>query len=184
MPNTTSSNNENPLMFSFPPEELRISKIEIINQVPSYNVIRLAQSLVRKGTIHMGSLSQFNWWDLGLQVGVCFNSLTPNVSFLLGPLYTKYTPKKREKVMKHKKKTEEESKNKWEEEQPEDVASRIHKQGQETSNINGTLQPTISQVNARVDASKIDGEKMEIRDMVGGSNTLETRWRSGRNRRR
>jgi hypothetical protein len=46
------------------------------------------------------------------------------------------------------------------------------------------LQAAISQVNATVDASKIDGEKMEIRDMVGGSNTLETRQRSGRNRRR
>ncbi len=77
-------------------------------------------------------------------MGVCFNSLPPNVSFLLGPLYTKYAPKKREKVMRHEKETEEERKNKWEEEQPEDVASRIHKQGQETSDINGTLQAAIS----------------------------------------
>jgi hypothetical protein len=37
------------------------------------------------------------------------------------------------------------------------------------------LQAAISQVNALVNASKIDGEKMEIRDMVGGSNALETR---------
>jgi hypothetical protein len=79
---------------------------------------------------------------------------------------------------------EEESKNVWEEELPENVASRIHRQGQETSDINGTLQAAISHVNALVDASNIDGEKMEIRDMKGGSNTLETRQRSGRNRRR
>jgi hypothetical protein len=85
--------------------------------------------------------------------------------------------------MRNKKETEEESKNEWEEEQPEDVASRIHKQGQETSDINGTLQAAISQVNSLVDASKIDGDKMEIRDMVGGINTLETRRRSGRTRR-
>ncbi len=46
------------------------------------------------------------------------------------------------------------------------------------------MQADISQVNALADASRIDGENMEIRDMVGGSNTQETRWRSGRNRRR
>ncbi len=93
-------------------------------------------------------------------MGVCFNSLPPNVSFLLGPLYTEYAPKEREKIMRHKKAMEEESKNKWEEEQPEDVASRIQQQGQETQDINGTLQVVISQVNAPIDASKIDGEKM------------------------
>ncbi len=81
-------------------------------------------------------MSQFNWWDLRLQVGVCFNSLPPNISFLLGLFYTKYAPKERETVMRHKKETEEESKNEWGEEQPEDVASRIHKQGQDTSDNN------------------------------------------------
>jgi hypothetical protein len=93
-------------MFSFPPEGPMIRKIWIINQVPSYNTIRLAQSLVRKGTICMGSLSQFNWRDLGLQVGVCFNSLPPNVSFLLGPHYTNYAPKESEKVMRQEKEIE------------------------------------------------------------------------------
>ncbi len=46
------------------------------------------------------------------------------------------------------------------------------------------MQAAIPQVNAPADASKIDGENMEIRDIVGGSNTPETRQRSGRNRRR
>jgi hypothetical protein len=46
MPNSTSGNSENPLMFSFLPEEPTKSKVEIINQVPSYDAIRLAQSLV------------------------------------------------------------------------------------------------------------------------------------------
>jgi hypothetical protein len=108
MPNSTGSKSENPLMFSFPPEEPTMSEVEIINQVPSYDAICLAQSLVKKGTVRMGSLSQFNWWDLRLQVGVCFNSLPPNVSFLLGPPDTKYAPKEREKVMRCKKAKEEE----------------------------------------------------------------------------
>jgi hypothetical protein len=106
MPNSTSGKSENPLMFSFLLEEPTISKIQIINQVPSYNAIRLAQSLVKKGTVCTGSLSQFNWRELGLQVGVYFNSLPPNVSFLLGLLYTKYALKERKKVMRHKKETE------------------------------------------------------------------------------
>ena len=101
MPDSTSGKSENPLMFSIPrPEEPMISKIQIINQDPSYGAIRLAQSLIKKHAVHMGSLSQFNWRHLGLQVGDCFNSLSPNVSSLLGPLCTKYVPKKREKVMR------------------------------------------------------------------------------------
>jgi hypothetical protein len=47
-------------------------------------------------------------------VGVCFNSLPPNISFLLGLLYTEYAPKESEKVMRHKKEMVEESKNEWE----------------------------------------------------------------------
>ncbi len=132
----------------------------------------------------MGSVSQFNWRDLGLQVGACFNSLPPNVSFLLGPLDIYYTPKEREKVKRCKKAKEEESKNEYEEEQPEDVASRIQQQGQESQHIDGTLRAAKSQVKALVNASKITEGQMEKKDMVGGSNTLEMLCRFSRNRRR
>ena len=67
-----------------------------------------------------GSSSQFNWRGLGFQVGVCFNSLPPNVSFLYGPLDAEYAPKERKKVERRKKAQEEESANE-EEEEPEDV---------------------------------------------------------------
>ncbi|KAL3791862.1 hypothetical protein ACHAW5_002913 [Stephanodiscus triporus] len=93
---------------------------EKIIQVPRYDAVRLAQSLVKKGTVRTGSSSQFNWRDLGFQVGVCFNSLPPNVSFLYGPLDAEYAPKERKKVERRKKAQEEESENE-EEEQPEDV---------------------------------------------------------------
>ena len=55
MPDSTSGKSENPLMFSFLPEEPTISKIQIINQVPSYDAIRLGRPLVKKGTVRMGS---------------------------------------------------------------------------------------------------------------------------------
>ncbi len=86
---------ENPFMFTFSPEEPTISKVEFIDQVFRYDAIRLAQSLVKKGTVCTGSLSHFDWRDLGLQVGMCYKSLPPNVSFLYGPLNAKYTPRKR-----------------------------------------------------------------------------------------
>lgn len=89
-------------------------------QVPRYDAVRLAQSLLKKGTVRTGSSSQFNWRGLGFQVGVCFNSLPPNVSFLYGPLDAEYAPKERKKVERRKKAQEEESANE-EEEEPEDV---------------------------------------------------------------
>ena len=87
-------------------------------QVPRYDAVRLAQSLLKKGTVRTGSSSQFNWRGLGFQVGVCFNSLPPNVSFLYGPLDAEYAPKERKKVERRKKAQEEESANE-EEEEPE-----------------------------------------------------------------
>ncbi len=98
IPGLKSGKIENPFMFTFPPEEPTMSKVEFVDQVPRYDVFRLAQSLVKKGTVCTGSLSQFNWRDLGLQVGMCYKSLPPNVSFLYGPLHAKYAPKEREKV--------------------------------------------------------------------------------------
>jgi hypothetical protein len=53
----TSGNVEN--LFTFPSEEPTISEVKLVDQVPFYNADRLAQSLVKKGTVCIGSLSQF-----------------------------------------------------------------------------------------------------------------------------
>ena len=47
-----------------------------------YDAVCLADAFKKKG--NLGTL--FNWKDLGIQVGVCFNSLPSNVNFLNGPL--------------------------------------------------------------------------------------------------
>ncbi|KAL3806541.1 hypothetical protein ACHAXA_006594 [Cyclostephanos tholiformis] len=109
---------------------------EKIVQVPRYDAVRLAQSLVKKGTVRTGSSSQFNWRGLGFQVGVCFNSLPPNVSFLYGPLDAEYAPKERKKAERRKKTREEESENE-EEEEPEDVdqAGKMKSNGNELSAV-------------------------------------------------
>jgi hypothetical protein len=102
---------------------------------------------------------------------MCFNSLPPNVSFLLKPLDAKYTPKEKKKVKRRGKAKEDESKNKDEEEQSEVVASRIQQQEQESLDIDGTLRATISQFKSPVNASKITEGPMEQKDMGGGDDT-------------
>jgi hypothetical protein len=49
MPGLKSGKIENPFMFTFPPEEPTIREVEFIDQVPCYNAIHLAQSLVKRG---------------------------------------------------------------------------------------------------------------------------------------
>ncbi len=49
----------------------------------SYDAVRLAEALKKKGTVET---PKSNWRALGIQVGVCFRSLPPNVYFLHGPL--------------------------------------------------------------------------------------------------
>ncbi len=46
VPGLKSGKIENPFVFTFPPEEPTISKVEIVDQVPRYDAVCLAQSLV------------------------------------------------------------------------------------------------------------------------------------------
>jgi len=114
---------------------------EKIVQVPRYDAIRLAQSLVKKGTIRSGSSSRFNWHGLGFQVGVCYNALPTNVSFLYGPLDAEYTPKNRKKPERHKKQSQEEAESEnEEEEQPEDVDQTGKKKGSDGNELSAVEQ--------------------------------------------
>ena len=47
-----------------------------------YDAVCLANAFKKKGNLG----THFNWKDLGIQVGLCFNSLPSNVNFLNGPL--------------------------------------------------------------------------------------------------
>ena len=64
--------------------------------------MRLAQAFVKKGSVGKGGSVRFDWRGLGYQVGVCFNSIPSNVSFLYGPLDAGYIPKKRKISQKRK----------------------------------------------------------------------------------
>ncbi len=47
-----------------------------------YDAVRLADAFKKKGNLGTHS----SWKDLGIQVGLCFNSLLSKVNFLNGPL--------------------------------------------------------------------------------------------------
>mmetsp|Transcript_1417 Transcript_1417/g.3586 ORF Transcript_1417/g.3586 Transcript_1417/m.3586 type:complete len:429 (+) Transcript_1417:90-1376(+) len=97
---------------------------EKLVQVPRYDAVRLAQSLVKKGSVRTGhgphATSQFNWHGLGFQVGICFNAPPSDAYFLYGPLDAEYVPKERKKPAQRRKRTEVEEEM-GEEEEPEDV---------------------------------------------------------------
>ncbi|KAL9186506.1 hypothetical protein ACHAXT_005744 [Thalassiosira profunda] len=62
-----------------------------------YDAARLAAALAKKGSVAVGpsGKKKFNWHALGVQVGVCFNAVPSNVSFLHGPLEMGHMPKER-----------------------------------------------------------------------------------------
>ena len=91
---------------------------ESLVQVPRYDAIRLAQMLVKKASVQVGSNNCFGWKNFGIETGVCFNALPSNVNFLYGPLDAEYKVKERKKAERKPKVTEQEE---VEEEQPEDV---------------------------------------------------------------
>lgn len=64
--------------------------------------MRLAQAFVKKGSVGKGASVRFDWRGLGYQVGVCFNSIPSNVSFLNGPIDAGYMAKKRKISQKRK----------------------------------------------------------------------------------
>ena len=128
---------------------IHLSRIYLYSQVPRYDAVRVAQALLKKGTIrNNGSSSnttQFNWRGLGFQVGVCFNALPSNVSFLYGPLDAEYVPKERKERAQRRSKASQ-SDDEAEEEQPEDV-DQVGKKKESDGNELSAVQKHISVIN-------------------------------------
>ena len=120
-------------------------------QVPRYDPIRLAQNLVKKGSVRTASgSSYFGWRGLGFQVGVCFNALPSNVSFLHGPLDASYQPKERKKPERRARQRAQ-SEGDDEEERPDDVDQREKKEsdGNELSAVEQHIRVIHSTLNKR-----------------------------------
>ncbi|KAL7554366.1 hypothetical protein ACHAWF_017813 [Thalassiosira exigua] len=90
----------------------------------SCDATRLAQGIVKKGSVCNGSSYRFDWRCFDFQVGLCFNALPHNVSFLRGPLDAEYTLKERKKPDRRKRFEEAESEDEEEEEHPDVCSSR------------------------------------------------------------
>lgn len=86
-------------------------------QVQSYDAGRFIQKLRGKLTAKVGSTAYFDWRTLGMEAGVCFNSVPSRVAFLNGPVDVVYVPKERKKREKRVVEEEEDE----EEEQPEEL---------------------------------------------------------------
>jgi hypothetical protein len=104
---------------------------ESLVQVPRYDAVRLAQAIVKKGSVKVGSNTQFGWKNFGFNVGICFNALPSHVNFLYGPLDAEYKVKERKKVERKQKQAEPEGEE--EEQQPEDVDQTQKKESDENA---------------------------------------------------
>jgi hypothetical protein len=106
-------------------------------KVPRYDAVRFSNKLKQK----LSTNGVFDWKKLGAEVGVCFNALPSNVTFLAGPLDADYTPKPRKKQERQKRSSESDDE---EEIKPEDVKNQ-EKDADKLSAVEQNIQ-TVSDV--------------------------------------
>ena len=120
-------------------------KADAMIQAPRYDALKLVTKLKNKLTVHEGDgASFFDWETLGLEAGVCFNSLPPRVSFLVGPLANVKLPEKRKVRVARQKKEKMED---LEEEAPEQMKKQkknVDQLSQAERNLK-TMRKTLSQ---------------------------------------
>lgn len=83
-------------------------QIDSLMSVPRYDPIHLASKLKSKCAVTFGTQEAFDWTQLGVEVGSCFNAIPSNVSFLNGTIDCEYEPKQRKKIARRSRSTEEE----------------------------------------------------------------------------
>ena len=107
-------------------------------QVPRYDAIRFCTKLKTKLSSNRGA---FDWRKLGAEVGVCFNALPSNVTFLAGPLRSDYTRKERKKAERRPKPSDSDNE---EDDKPEEVKTQ-EKDADKLSAVEQNIQ-TVSEV--------------------------------------
>eukprot|EP00804_Cyclotella_cryptica_P021701 CCRYP_012862-RA/>CCRYP_012862-RA protein AED:0.00 eAED:0.00 QI:68/1/1/1/1/1/2/194/485 len=139
---------------------------ESIIKVPRYDANRLVQMLVKKATVRTTSgATHFGWKGLGVQAGICFNSLPSHVSFLYGPLDAECQAKVSRKAGSRKKRTLAEESD--EEEQPLDVDQTTKKKsdGNELSAVESHMK-TMYQILIKRSKEEEEGAKLREKDYV------------------
>lgn len=112
-------------------------QVDKLVEVPRYDAVRFSNKLKQK----LSTNGVFDWKKLGAEVGVCFNALPSNVTFLAGPLDADYTPKPRKKQERQKRSSESDDE---EEIKPEDVKNQ-EKDADKLSAVEQNIQ-TVSDV--------------------------------------
>jgi non-structural maintenance of chromosomes element 4 len=146
----------------------------LLLQVPRYDAIRLSTKLKQK----LSTRGTFDWKKLGAEVGVCFNALPSNITFLAGPLNTDYTPKERKKPERRQKTSD--SDNEEEEQKPEDVknqqkdADKLSAVEQNIQTVSDVLMKRCAQEHKRI-AEQLDLDDLEPskRQRVGEIGAIE-----------
>lgn len=74
-------------------------QVDQLLTVPRYDADKLVLKLRSKCSVMVGSTSEeiFDWRQLGVEAGSCFNAVPTNVSFMNGPIDAAYEPKQRKK---------------------------------------------------------------------------------------
>ncbi|VEU34558.1 unnamed protein product [Pseudo-nitzschia multistriata] len=126
------------------------NKIDQLIQIPRYDADRVVSMLVKKCGITRGGYSYFDWRGLGDQVGVCFNAIPSQVSFLNGPLVDGKEVKVKQRA-KRVRSTQPESD--AEEERPEDIKGHTARGKNQLSAVKENIQNVERALVKKVDST-------------------------------
>lgn len=113
-------------------------KVDDMIQVPRFEPNKFVSKLKQQLMVQANNgQSYFDWGTLGLEAGVCFNSVPSRVTFLVGPVENGRVPEKRKVRTIRQKKAVEESE--AEEEEPEELAKKERKSADQLSQADRNL---------------------------------------------
>lgn len=132
-------------------------EVDRLIQVPRYDADRLVSKLFQKCRSSTGgSGAYFDWAALGLEAGVCFNSIPSNVSFLNGPLQDGQPVQVRQRMHRRQERVAEDNAR---EEKPEDVQGHTHKDADQLSAIEQSMMAMSKILKKKVDRKYRENKK-------------------------
>lgn len=145
----------------------------ITSQVPRYDALRFCSKLKQK----LSANATFDWLKLGAEVGVCFNAIPSNVTFLAGPLHSDYTPKERKRAERRQKDCDSDDE---QDEKPEEVktqekdADKLSAVEQNIQTVSDVLMKQFTQEGKRLaEQCNLDDLEPEKRQRVGEVGAIE-----------
>lgn len=128
--------------------------------------------LIEQCRVTKGGNSYFDWRDLGIQAGVCFNAVPSQVSFLNGPLVDgteEVTVKQRAKSMRNTQ-TESDA----EEERPEDVKGHTARGANQLSAVQENIEDVMTALKSKVNRT-YNARKRKLVKSYGHQDSIPSR---------